>query len=460
MILTTLNAVTKSQNKSPRVTLLTGSTISSFEEHQAYNAKVRETLQWLLLPLRGPADPRGPGLDLEKVAAPAVPVEWLPKRCQNEGEAVTQPSGSNIHSSGNERQPKVAGEKKRKLDKNAGHFVSIREWFGLQSAARWWSSGVQYKQLDHKIHPHPGCYFAVPTSRWVCFHFEVFEKWLATTAGLDGVHRAVEVGVGCGVLSFMMLKHAHGPLHITAADVNPAAVMTVNDNAARLGLSSSLGACSDGAEDQQEAGVCAELSNLVPARFREELDLVVFNPPWFPVQTEGKIADGEHSGGGGGAAGRLAAAAAAAAAAVTKEGSGGIDAGELLNLRSSPSSNGEWLDEASPYLRSVLDGEHWLEAASYRDDRLMEQFFDSSHRALKVGGRVVVIYCNYAQLVGSEEAPGPVPAELEQSDRFVLKDLLKVPVPLSQKVKQGNEAGWKTELMKKLEIEVWVLAKR
>ena len=66
---------------------------------------------------------------------------------------------------------------------------------------------MQYKQLDHKIHPHPGCYFAVPNSKWVCFHFEVFEKWVEER-GLCGATSILDVGTGCGVLSFIMLKHA------------------------------------------------------------------------------------------------------------------------------------------------------------------------------------------------------------------------------------------------------------
>ena len=32
-------------------------------------------------------------------------------------------------------------------------YMPIREWFGLQNAARWFREGVKYQQLDHKIHP-------------------------------------------------------------------------------------------------------------------------------------------------------------------------------------------------------------------------------------------------------------------------------------------------------------------
>jgi methylase of polypeptide subunit release factors len=424
------------------------SAIGSFEEHQAYSAKVRETLQWLLLPLHPTATTTTTttaaapvGLVLQGVAAPHVPSEWLPKD---------------------------------------QHYISVREWFGLQSAARWWNKGVQYRQLLHAIHPHPGCYFAVPTSRWVSFHFEVFQEWIDSTASLQQVHKVVEVGTGCGVLSFMLLQAAAGPIEVTAVDVNPAAVMTVTDNAHRLNLhptNAGVGGSneSDGGEgDAAGVGgkqtVTAELSNLIPTRFKQELDLVVFNPPWFPVEDDetntpsGVAAAAAATGAPApapGTAGRLAAAAAAAINGISDEVSrgGGVGAHGRGEGGLPTNSANDWLDQASPYLRAVLDGEHWLEAASYRDQNLMERFFDSAHAALKVGGRVVVIYCNYAQLVGKEERPGPVPLELVTSGRFKQQTLLRRAVPLSRKAQEGKEHGWKTELLKELEIEVWVLEK-
>jgi methylase of polypeptide subunit release factors len=351
--------------------------------------------------------PAAVAVALQEVAAPHVPAAWLPTEQQ---------------------------------------FISVREWFGLQSAARWFDKGVQYQQLEHMIHPHPGCYFAVPTSRWVSFHFEVFQEWIDTTSALHNIEKVVEVGTGCGVLSFMLLQSAAGPIEVTAVDVNPAAVLTVDTNARRLQL---------GAADGGSKTVAAELANLVPTRFKEELDLVVFNPPWFPVEASppgapAAAGNGVAAPGTTGTAGRVAVAAANALSMdhADREPSG------LPN-----SSAADWLDKASPYLRSVLDGNHWLEAASYRDHGLMEHFFDSAHAALKVGGRVVVVYCNYAQLVGKEESSGPIASELAASGRFKQQALFRRPVPLSRKTMEGKERSWKTDLLKELEIEVWVLEK-
>ncbi len=366
--------------------------IANFDDHRAYNARVRDALQWLLLPVA--ADPAGPRLDLTAVAAPEVPADWL--------EAVARD------------RP----------------FIPIRAWFGLQSAARWRKQGVHYTGLDHPIYPFPGCYFAVPTSRWVCFHFDVFNQWLVS-GGMTGVRAAAEVGTGCGVLSFMMLRHAEPTARLLAVDINPAAVLTVAETAKALG--------------HRGAAITVERSNLLPPAVEAaaDLDLVVFNPPWFPAtpadQAGATVSAAINMSGHAGPYGTAAAA----------EGNYGNDNDNSL----------EWLAGGSDYLRAVSDGGHWLEAASYRDPRLMTDFFDSAHAALRPGGRVAVVYCNYARLVGRECDAGPVPAELAGSGRFRLAELRREPVPLGKRARNGGERGWKTELLRKLEIELWILEK-
>ena len=113
-------------------------------------------------------------------------------------------------------------------------YLPVREWFGLQNMARWTKTGVQYRELEHKIYPRPGCYFAVPNSKWVCFHFQVFDEWVAKRA-LCNARAILDVGTGCGVLSFVMRKHAEAlgldDVHIRAVDINPNAIATVNATA-------------------------------------------------------------------------------------------------------------------------------------------------------------------------------------------------------------------------------------
>jgi hypothetical protein len=92
--------------------------INSFDEHQIYARHVQSVLAGMLLPV----DPTTRKLRLNGVLPPTVPHEWMP------------------------------------ADVEA---IPIRRWFGLQSAARWHASGVLYPQLGFRIHPRPGCYFAV-----------------------------------------------------------------------------------------------------------------------------------------------------------------------------------------------------------------------------------------------------------------------------------------------------------
>eukprot|EP00041_Stephanoeca_diplocostata_P031468 m.980326 g.980326 ORF g.980326 m.980326 type:complete len:649 (+) comp23964_c4_seq1:115-2061(+) len=331
--------------------------IASFDEHQQYTRRVRKVFENLLLPL-GHINGE---VRLSGVPGPAVPKEWLPE----------------------------------------GPYIPIRSWFGLQSAAYWAQTGVKYKQLDSTIYPQPGCYFAVPSSAWVCEHFALFDDWLhgsaETSAGLTGVRTAVDVGTGCGVLSLLMLKH--GAERVTAVDINPAAIATVADTATRLGLDDRL---------------TARFSDLVPSDLDTAPELIVFNPPWFPC-------------------------------APNNDGHAGVatmrhNAAHLAEIGDAVES--DLLATSSPRTRDLLAGDHWLEAASYRDPTLMESFFDSSYATLAAHGRVCVIYSNYARLVGKEPGLTPMEVELESSDRFELVEMIRRPVPVSRRVKSGKEKGY------------------
>lgn len=91
---------------------------------------------------------------------------------------------------------------------------------------------------------------------------------------------------------------------------------------------------------------------------------------------------------------------------------------------------------------------------------MMERFFDGAHAALRPGGKVCVIYSNYAQLVGRESGVTPMDEELTRSDRFELAYSDIAPVPLPSKVKRGEEREWKAAIIRKLTTTVCVLRKR
>lgn len=94
-----------------------------------------------------------------------------------------------------------------------GPYIPIRTWFGLQSAAFWAQSGVKYKQLDHTIYPQPGCYFAVPSSAWVCEHFALFDDWLRGSdekpGGLADVQTAGADMASSGCRSCDLIRYIH-----------------------------------------------------------------------------------------------------------------------------------------------------------------------------------------------------------------------------------------------------------
>lgn len=201
--------------------------------------------QWFLLPMRHCNETGENQLDLEGVPEPAVPSEGLADRQTCVGGPCRSRPNTCAHAlapfvlawvrHGAKRWPVCAAELRTWSGVPAyRRYLPVREWFGLQNMARWTKTGVQYRELEHKIYPRPGCYFAVPNSKWVCFHFQVFDEWVAKRA-LCNARAILDVGTGCGVLSFVMRKHAEAlgldDVHIRAVDINPNAIATVNATA-------------------------------------------------------------------------------------------------------------------------------------------------------------------------------------------------------------------------------------
>jgi len=90
----------------------------------------------------------------------------------------------------------------------------------------------------------------------------------------------------------------------------------------------------------------------------------------------------------------------------------------------------------------------------------MQRFFDGAHTTLRADGKVCVVYSNYAEIVGRETAETPMDRELATSDRFeVLYDSV-VPVPVPTKVRDGDERGWKADIIRRLTTRICVLRKR
>ncbi|MEO0605709.1 MAG: methyltransferase, partial [Myxococcota bacterium] len=133
----------------------------------------------------------------------------------------------------------------------------------VRQLAQAWSiydRGVPMAVLGFALHPFYGTYLPKRTE-----HLELFGTWLS---GWQGPRRhAIDVGTGSGVLAFQLARA--GFARVTATDVNPNACESVRRELARRPLP-----------------VVVEEGDLLGAG-RDQVDLVVFNPPWTqgPVET-------------------------------------------------------------------------------------------------------------------------------------------------------------------------------
>ncbi len=135
---------------------------------------------------------------------------------------------------------------------------------GLNSAWQWYEKGIAMPGLDNKIFPFFGTYFPTRFE-----HLQIFEHWLKQLKGEK--KSAFDIGIGCGVLSFLMLKNGFEKVYGT--DSNPNAIYGVHEYIIRNGLNPKI--------ELMQGDLFADC----PAK----TELIVFNPPWIPAahNTEG-----------------------------------------------------------------------------------------------------------------------------------------------------------------------------
>lgn len=129
---------------------------------------------------------------------------------------------------------------------------------GLNSSWQWYEKGISLPVLNRKIHPYYGTYFPTRYN-----HLILFDKWLKQYQGKKNT--SIDVGVGCGVLSFQMLNH--GFKKIYATDSNPNAIIGLIDDLVENNLQSKV--------ELFHGDLFAEIN--------VKTDLIVFNPPWIPA---------------------------------------------------------------------------------------------------------------------------------------------------------------------------------
>ncbi len=143
-------------------------------------------------------------------------------------------------------------------------FMGFSDFLGMNGAWQWYNKGIRFPVLHHPLHPFYGVYFPTRFE-----HLELFDQWLKKNRNFSG---ALDIGTGCGVLTFMMLKHGMAKVHAT--DINPHAIWSTSQDLRRQGV-----------QDK----VSLETAEFTGSFRPGPDDLLVFNPPWIPSRAEKTI---------------------------------------------------------------------------------------------------------------------------------------------------------------------------
>ncbi|MGB5419704.1 methyltransferase [Algibacter sp.] len=137
-------------------------------------------------------------------------------------------------------------------------FVQIQ---GLNSSWQWYTKGIVLSVLRNKLHPYYGTYFPTRYD-----HLVLFDQWLTRYQGPK--KSAIDVGIGCGVLAFQMVKH--GFQKVFGTDTNPNAIIGLTEFMKDTKLSRKIE---------------LDFGNLF-GKWEKQTELIVFNPPWLPIASE------------------------------------------------------------------------------------------------------------------------------------------------------------------------------
>lgn len=158
------------------------------------------------------------------------------------------------------KSPKIGWFEKLypELDSFALPFPQVQ---GLNSAWQWYKNGISIPVLRNKIHPYYGTYFPTRFE-----HLQLFDNWLQRYQGSK--KSAIDVGIGSGVLSLLLMKHKFQKSFGT--DTNPNAIIGLNESMEGTKLARKI-----------------ELDfNHLFGKWEKQTELIVFNPPWLPASHE------------------------------------------------------------------------------------------------------------------------------------------------------------------------------
>lgn len=142
-------------------------------------------------------------------------------------------------------------------------YITFADYLGMNGARQWYERGVQYPELNHRLHPFYGVYFPTRYD-----HLKIFDNWLNKNNKFEC---AIDIGTGCGVLAFMMQKRGISNIHAT--DINPNAIFSLQLEINRH-------------QKKEFGNIHPEHASFLGSFKPTSEDLVVFNPPWIPDKPE------------------------------------------------------------------------------------------------------------------------------------------------------------------------------
>ncbi len=146
-----------------------------------------------------------------------------------------------------------------KLYSDSGSFLlSFPQIQGLNSAWQWYLNGISIPVLRNKIHPYYGVYFPTRFE-----HLILFDNWLKRYEGQK--KSAIDIGIGSGILSFLLMKH--GFQKSFGTDLNPNAIIGLTESMKGTKLSRKIE---------------LDFAHLF-GKWKKPTELIVFNPPWLPT---------------------------------------------------------------------------------------------------------------------------------------------------------------------------------
>jgi len=152
--------------------------------------------------------------------------------------------------------------------------MPFSQLLGIYSASSWQREGVSVAQISDSaiVYPHYSVFLPTRTD---------YVQALLEAEIPSGLDVCFEVGIGCGVLSALLLNHGKVK-RVVASDSNPRAINSAFETFSRLHLLESV-------ELQHTDGF---------PKTNKEADLIICNPPWLPGKArtvmEESIYDYEH----------------------------------------------------------------------------------------------------------------------------------------------------------------------